>query len=392
MKLAFDRDLDQHHRSLAPVRVRADPDRWPTLVERARVLVVVELAVALHQAEALRILVHEGRKLQRGRVVQRPPQPVVGAGQHLQPVAVVDGGAVVVGHVPVRGAEPVHRGQRRDPHVVEITPGEQRHAGADAGVFARRDRELVGAGDRRAVQQCPDRHAARVKVRLFDPVFAEDRKLLARGAAGAEREPAARHAIDVAATQDAVIAGPLEHGQLVQDVGPVQRRAQAEPRPAHVAGRLQRGIGRERDRIVGEDAGIEGQRPGRAVFNEVQFHRLGIQHAGREQVEAPAPDLAPRIGLAPEADAAIGIVAQVLEGRGQRRGGLFVVGLRQRGRDRHHVVEPEGAGRGGRIGRGSRALRLGGRRGLRVQPRGTQRGRSQRGGSQGADEYATFHV
>ena len=55
------RDLDQLDPALAPAAGRLDPVARAQVIEGLEVLVVLEDAVALHQAEAARIVVEEGR-------------------------------------------------------------------------------------------------------------------------------------------------------------------------------------------------------------------------------------------------------------------------------------------------------------------------------------------
>src|SRR3546814_18134045 len=100
--------------SRSPLSLRLDPGRWPLVVFHA-VQVMVEVAIALRQSEAARVLVAEAGDRDPVRVVQRPPDPLAGPGPHRQaggimhPRPPVDHGLLgIVG-------DPVHRGQRREP-------------------------------------------------------------------------------------------------------------------------------------------------------------------------------------------------------------------------------------------------------------------------------------
>ena len=76
--LVVGRDLDELDRALAPVAQRLDPERGAAVVIDA-VEIVVEVPVALEQAEALRALVGEGRGDDPRRVVERAPDALAGA-------------------------------------------------------------------------------------------------------------------------------------------------------------------------------------------------------------------------------------------------------------------------------------------------------------------------
>src|SRR5690606_28694307 len=66
------RDLDQVHLALAPGIQRLDPATGALLVAGLDVLVVLEPALALHQAEAARVAVLEAAVLDVARIAQRP--------------------------------------------------------------------------------------------------------------------------------------------------------------------------------------------------------------------------------------------------------------------------------------------------------------------------------
>ena len=73
MHLVLGGDLDQLHLALAPVADWLDPQARATFVMGLEVLEVVELTVALDEAEAARAGVAERADLQFLRVGERPP-------------------------------------------------------------------------------------------------------------------------------------------------------------------------------------------------------------------------------------------------------------------------------------------------------------------------------
>src|SRR5690606_16897609 len=111
--LALGRDLDQEDLALAPIPDRLYPQARPLFVTRLEILVAGEAPLALHEAEAARVVIDEARYLQVLRVRQRAPQPLVAAGADGEAIGIVDRGAEVVGAVAVVGGEIEHAGQRR---------------------------------------------------------------------------------------------------------------------------------------------------------------------------------------------------------------------------------------------------------------------------------------
>src|SRR3546814_5345946 len=67
---------------------RLDPDGGALLVLHP-VLIVVEAAVALRQAEAARVLVREAGEADTRRVAEGAPDPLARTGPHRQPVGIV---------------------------------------------------------------------------------------------------------------------------------------------------------------------------------------------------------------------------------------------------------------------------------------------------------------
>src|SRR5690348_13594821 len=107
-------DFHELHGAVAPGAQRLDPDAGPAVIEGAIVLVVVEIAIALHQAEALRIGIDEGVRLHLRRIVERPPYALALAGPKRQAVAVVDFGPPILAARRIVLAVPEHAGEWRD--------------------------------------------------------------------------------------------------------------------------------------------------------------------------------------------------------------------------------------------------------------------------------------
>src|SRR3981081_2109109 len=81
------RNLYELDATLAPVAQRLDPIARAQVKIRLDVLVMSRIAIALHQAEAAGMLVHEPIDAQRVRIHQRTPGPLPRSGLGLQSVA-----------------------------------------------------------------------------------------------------------------------------------------------------------------------------------------------------------------------------------------------------------------------------------------------------------------
>ena len=155
---SFGRDLDQLDAAAAPVALRLDPRRSAACsATRLEVLVVVEVAVALEQAEARRVRRLEGRSPGGARGLSSGRQshsPVARLEQ--QAVGVVHLGTEVV-EVPLRVlAVEEHARERRDAELLDVVAQEEPRLDVDARLLAGRHHEAVGAGDARAVEQRVD--------------------------------------------------------------------------------------------------------------------------------------------------------------------------------------------------------------------------------------------
>ena len=146
--LVAGRQLEQFHPALAPAFMRLDPVARPQLVGEIEILVVAEIPVALQEPEAARVGVEEGRNARRGRIAERPPDPLAGAGMHQEAVGIVQFAAEVVVEAPIGLADEIHRGQRRKPERRRRLAREQRHIRLDHAFLARSEIEAESAGRR----------------------------------------------------------------------------------------------------------------------------------------------------------------------------------------------------------------------------------------------------
>jgi len=350
----------------APVAQRLGPEAGAAVVMRLQILVVREVPAALREAEALRRAVAEAAGLQRGGVGERPPKRLALARLHQQPVAVVDGGAEVArGEGSGLGrlrAEEEHAGAGGDAHARQVAPGEEGRADMHHRGLARLDVEEVGAGDVVALQQRVDAQEADARGGALDPEFGEGREFLARRRGGSNGQPAGGNAVALAPPDRAEVAGAQEDAELVEMVGPVQRREQAEAGEAEILA-----LRRRLHPLEAEMGGAVGDGSGLALRHLVQQHLFAEEKAAvvRLELEGQAR-LAPEGVGGVEADAAVAVIVEIGEALGQvglarpRRAGGEVA------RELRHPLGAEGRG-GGWVGR----------RRLRAQDgRGEQRGRA----------------
>jgi hypothetical protein len=139
---------------------------------------MVEVAVALQQAEAARVAVHEHVEAQVARVQQRPPDPFAAAGPQRQAVGVVDFRAPVPGHAAVVLAHLVHAGARGDAEPLDRLARVQRAVDVHQQHVAIGDGEAVGAGHAGRIQQAVDHHRVRIGRGLFQVPGDEIREFL----------------------------------------------------------------------------------------------------------------------------------------------------------------------------------------------------------------------
>ena len=202
--------------AFAPVADRFDPQRWAKLPMRVVVAEDVEDPAALQESETLGIGVGESGDLQGFAIGQRPPDPFVLAGQHLQAGDIVDVGADVVRPAMVERAEGVGRAHRAHAQFVDRDAGDKREFGVDDRRFERAQREPEGAGQARRIEQRVKNDHVGGRAGLLDPQAAEKRELLAGIVAGANRQPARRHAEKLAARERAEEGRALKNRDVMK--------------------------------------------------------------------------------------------------------------------------------------------------------------------------------
>src|ERR1700704_3310013 len=84
------RYFDERDSAFAPVALRFDPHARALLVEHAIVLVLLEVPLALHQAESMWTVIGVAVDTHGGWIRQRPPDPFARSGPDLQAVRVMN--------------------------------------------------------------------------------------------------------------------------------------------------------------------------------------------------------------------------------------------------------------------------------------------------------------
>ena len=226
--------IDQLDDAVTPIARRLNPIARPLLIVQLYVLVAVEPAIALHQAEAPDVLRLETLDLLYQWVLQRAPDPLAARRVHEKPVRIVQLGTelvvlVAVVEVAIVLAQEVHRGQRRKAQSIDRRSSKDPHTDIDAGVWAGPHHKAVGACDRLTVEQRKDDQCAVLIAFCIDPELAEEGEfLLVVELASANRKPAGGEPVFLAAPQPAEIAGADERDQLVVGLGVVERIMHAE--------------------------------------------------------------------------------------------------------------------------------------------------------------------
>ena len=104
--------------------MRLDPVARPQFVGQFEILVIAEVAVALQQAEAARVLVEKGRHRRLNRIVERAPDPFARSRMHQEPVRIVQLSAEIVDEAMIVLADEIHRRQRREAEFRDRLAGE----------------------------------------------------------------------------------------------------------------------------------------------------------------------------------------------------------------------------------------------------------------------------
>ena len=173
------RNFDEIHRSITPIANRLDPQGWALLVVEGKVLVVMEGALALHQAEAVRAAILEGRKLKVGRVDQRAIELLPRSSPDLKCLTVMGGRAPVIDVVMFVGIEIEHARKSGDAGFGNILPRKERGLHVKNSRVARSDGKAESSRDGRAVQKGMNDNGLNARFRLFQPELTEQSEFLA---------------------------------------------------------------------------------------------------------------------------------------------------------------------------------------------------------------------
>ena len=334
------RGLNQLHPPGAPLALRLDPRARPQLVARFEVLVMAEVAVALHQAEAPRAGGGEGAEQRPPRVDEGPPQPLAAAGMQRETIGIVHLGAIVLALRALVLAEGEHAGERRDAELAELLAQVEPGFHLEHRLLARLQDEAVGAARAPRVEQRVNGQLLGARRRPFDPELGKARELLAGRRNWVDRQAARRQPVELRLAQGAQIARAEEHQHLVLEARRVERVMHAKAGEAEVA-QLRR---IDLVRAVFERLGIELDLAHLVVDDLADLHRLVVEPARMEEGHLERqPGAVPQEAVAAEADIAVLVVADALQLAGKRaaraaegRGGeLF--------RPRVDVLEAEGA-------------------------------------------------
>jgi hypothetical protein len=200
---------------------------------------VVEVPVALDQAEAPGRLVEIAGVEDPGRVVERAPDPLACPVPDREPVGIVHLRAPVRDLLaPVLGV-PEHRRQGCDPQPFDVVAQEQMvldvhdHAPVAVG------HDPEGAANAGPIEQGMDDDRIVLGGRGRNPVGDEIRELLGRAAGNVQRQAARRHA-DLPELADGTKIGRTEEGRPRLPLGPITLQPallQPEPRKAVGIGR-----------------------------------------------------------------------------------------------------------------------------------------------------------
>ena len=103
----------------------------------------------------------------------------------------------------------------------------------DGGRSSAGDAKRIRSGRRSTVEQGMDHELARAPGRGFDPERAEEREFLSSRLTGVYCQAARGKSVNLRLRYSAKIARALEHGDLVEHVGAVDRAVDAKTRKAH---------------------------------------------------------------------------------------------------------------------------------------------------------------
>mmetsp|Transcript_23841 Transcript_23841/g.43123 ORF Transcript_23841/g.43123 Transcript_23841/m.43123 type:complete len:422 (+) Transcript_23841:375-1640(+) len=314
-------DFHQLHISTPPALSGCDPKARTPVIKRLKIVEIVKVPRALHQAKTARVGIAKRADLQRDRVGQRPPDHLARAVVDQQAIVIVHRRPEIVKALPVHVVKEEHGGQRRDTHMGQV--GTRKNLGINLHHqrLTMGDLKAVGPGAAGAVQQRVQDDRGRAGRGCFQPEGREVGKLLAHGIAGLEREATGRQPVDIVSANAPEIAGPLEHGVFLKDARLAQFGAQPQ------AGIAQRIVDRHVRELVGavKDAHVELQRPRGAILDHIGLDRLRKVEARGEHIDALGRVCSLPHGVAAvEPDLAILVICQVAPGFGNQRAGLIV--------------------------------------------------------------------
>src|SRR5262249_36635933 len=153
---------------------------------------MVEIPVALEEAEAARIFIEEGRDLQSVAVGNRPPEPFPLSCQHLKPADLADAGTKIIGTALVERSGDMCGAHCGKAEAIDGSPGKKRAFRINNCRFARAEGEAIGTGQAFRIDQRVNRKCARGKRRALDPYRANCRKLLPPEIGGLDRHCSCR--------------------------------------------------------------------------------------------------------------------------------------------------------------------------------------------------------
>ena len=191
----------------APIADGFHPAARAQLVAVVEILILVEVATTLHQAEAAWVVDTIAADVEALRVVQRTPDPLAVAGMNAQAFGIMQLRTVVGAWPGLVGTEQVHAGQRRDAELFDVLTQVDLRLHLEHAVAPRFDFHAVSAGGTRRVEQCVDHQAAAIGLRLFDPEFAETRELFARWQRGVDGQATRGETEYLALADDTEVAG-----------------------------------------------------------------------------------------------------------------------------------------------------------------------------------------
>ncbi len=310
-RLPGGRDLHQVDRPFAPAVARLDPQAWALVVPAHNVLIVIEVAIELQQAEALRVVILEGVELQFLRVIQRTADPLAVTAPHGEAIRVVDLRVNGVAHPALVVAAAEHAGHRRDADLLDVLASIEVvfHLHNHLRLLAVNG-ELVRPGDARAVEQRIDHKGGVVGFRGFKPERGEVRELFRGIGEGIHRQTTGGESVLVGVIHRAEVAGPEERDDVA--ARQLRRFEGAESGEAQVALPL---------KLTGIDPGIVVVKQLRAEVDLPGLTGGGVQrehaHPAAEahaDVEELHVQLAP-LDVAPQRVGRIVLNAVVLLGR-----------------------------------------------------------------------------